>query len=280
MASAFGGRGERARDTVMDAPLLEVVGLGKVYPGRSTRGADLAVLAEMSFSVQEGELVTVVGPSGAGKSTLLNLLAQTERPTSGVIKFRGETISSADTPHLEPGWRCQIGYVTQQDNLLPWRRLEENVLFPLLVQGKLTDAARARVDDLIAAIGLKGFERFYPHELSGGMRKRVTLARTLVYDPPIILMDEPFGAVDAQTREQLHEDLLKLWLAKKKTIIFVTHDIGEAITLADRVLVLSRAPSSVAAEYAVDLPRPRSIARSLKEPGFAALYERIHGHLA
>jgi NitT/TauT family transport system ATP-binding protein len=222
----------------------------------------------------------MVGPSGSGKSTLLNLLAQIDRPTEGTIRFRGEEISTPKKELLEPGWRRNIGYVTQQDNLLPWRRLEENVLFPLIVQGRVDDAGRRRVAELIEATGLKGFERYYPHQLSGGMRKRAALARTLVYDPPFILMDEPFGALDAQTRLQLHEDLLQLWKARRKTILFVTHDITEAITLADRVLVLCRSPARVIAEHIIDLPRPRDPHRLVTQQRFAALYAEIHEHFA
>jgi NitT/TauT family transport system ATP-binding protein len=143
------------------------------------------------------------------------------------------------------------------------------------VQGTLDDGARARAAELIAAVGLTGFERYYPHELSGGMRKRAALIRTLVYDPPMILMDEPFAAVDAQTRTQLQEDLLRLWSLKRKTIIFVTHDITEAIALGDRALVLTRRPARIAAEHPIPIPRPRNVKDIFTMPGFAAIYERI-----
>ena len=150
--------------------------------------------------------------------------------------------------------------MTQDDNLLPWRTTIDNVLFPLEVQGALERRRRARAPRCsIRAVGLAGFERYYPHELSGGMRKRAALIRTLVYDPPIILMDEPFAAVDAQTRTQLQDDLLTLWGLGRKTIIFVTHDITEAIALGDRALVLSRQPTRIAAEHAIPIPRPRNV---------------------
>ena len=158
---------------------------------------------------------------------------------------------------------------------LPWRTTIDNVLFPLEVQGRLDDSARARATELITAVGLTGFERYYPHELSGGMRKRAALIRTLVYDPPMILMDEPFGAVDAQTRTQLQEDLLRLWSLKRKTIIFVTHDITEAIALGDRALVLSKQPSRIAAEHPIPIPRPRNIKDIFALEGFAATYKKI-----
>jgi NitT/TauT family transport system ATP-binding protein len=151
----------------------------------------------------------------------------------------------------------------------------QNVLFPLTVQRRLNDETRARAQMLIHAVGLAGFEQHYPHELSGGMRKRASLIRTLVYDPPVILMDEPFGALDAQTRTQLQEDLLRLWNLGRKTIVFVTHDIAEAIALGDRTLVLSRSPASIAGEHCNPIPRPRDIRGIMIHPEFGALYHRI-----
>ena len=171
------------------------------------------------------------------------------------------------------------GAARRHDNLLPWRTTLQNVLFPLDVQGRLNAEGRARAEMLIRAAGLTGFEHHYPHELSGGMRKRAALIRTLVYDPPVILMDEPFGALDAQTRTQLQEDLLKLWDLGRKTIVFVTHDIAEAIALGDRTLILSRAPAKIAGEHAITLPRPRDVRGIMTHPDFAALYQRIRAQL-
>ena len=261
-------------------PVIEILGLGRRFEAAGRRETGLTVIEDLSLCVHEGEFLTMVGPSGSGKSTLLNILAQIDRPTSGSVRFRGQTILQADTRELQPGWHCQIGYVTQDDNLLPWRRLEENILLPLRAQGKLDEASRAHAAMLIEAAGLKGFERYYPGELSGGMKKRASLVRTLAYDPPVILMDEPFGALDAQTRVQLHGDLLRLWNLKRKTILFVTHDIAEAISLGDRVLVLSRPPARVIAEIPVDLGRPRDIDRLPGMPGFAAMFERVREKLA
>ena len=187
----------------------------------------------------------------------------------------GERSVSPEQKTLHPGLNRRVGYVTQDDNLLPWRTTIDNVLFPREVQGTLDDGARARAAELIAAVGLTGFERYYPHELSGGMRKRAALIRTLVYDPPMILMDEPFAAVDAQTRTQLQADLLKLWELGRKTIIFVTHDITEAIALGDRALVLSKQPTRIAAEHIIPIPRPRNVKDIFALEGFAATYERI-----
>ena len=257
------------------APLLEIKGLGKRFPARQGRDPPPWVIQGLSFSVRRGEFLTIVGPSGAGKSTLLNMIAQIDTASAGEIVFNGETVSSHDARTLRPGFDRRIGYVTQDDNLLPWRTTLENVLFPLEVQGRLDQETRAHADMLVSAVGLAGFERYYPHELSGGMRKRAALIRTLAYDPPVILMDEPFAAVDAQTRTQLQADLLRLWELGRKTIIFVTHDITEAIALGDRALVLSRQPTSIAAEHAIPIPRPRDVRDIFALEGFAAVYDRI-----
>jgi NitT/TauT family transport system ATP-binding protein len=257
------------------APLLEVKSLGKRFPTRAGREPSPWVIQDLSFAVRPGEFVTVIGPSGAGKSTLLNMIAQIDTASAGEIVFDGAAVTSHDARALKPGFDRKIGYVTQDDNLLPWRTTIDNVLFPLEVQGTLDAAARVRAQELIDAVGLSGFERYYPHELSGGMRKRAALIRTLVYDPPMILMDEPFAAVDAQTRTQLQEDLLRLWSLKRKTIIFVTHDITEAIALGDRALVLTRRPAHIAAEHPIPIPRPRNVKDIFTMPGFALIYERI-----
>src|SRR5882724_557022 len=257
------------------APLLEIKSLGKRFPAREGREPSSWVIQDLSFAVRPGEFVTIIGPSGAGKSTLLNMIAQIDTASAGEIVFDGEATSSHDARALRPGFDRKIGYVTQDDNLLPWRTTVDNVLFPIEVQGRLDAKTRAHAEMLIGAVGLAGFERYYPHELSGGMRKRAALIRTLAYDPPVILMDEPFAAVDAQTRTQLQADLLRLWELGRKTIIFVTHDITEAIALGDRALVLSRQPTRIAAEHAIPIPRPRNVADIFALDGFAAIYERI-----
>ena len=259
----------------MAAALLEVRKLGKRFAQRHGREPSPWVIQDLSFSVREGEFLTIVGPSGAGKSTLLNIIAQIDTASAGEIVFDGATVTTHDARALRPGFDRRIGYVTQDDNLLPWRSTLDNVLFSLEVQGRLNDETRAHAEVLIRAVGLAGFERYYPHELSGGMRKRTALIRTLVYDPPVILMDEPFASVDAQTRTQLQADLLNLWSLGRKTIIFVTHDIAEAIALGDRALVLSRQPSRIAAEHAIPIPRPRNVKDIFALQGFAATYERI-----
>jgi NitT/TauT family transport system ATP-binding protein len=256
-------------------PLIEIRELGKRFPAREGREPPPWVIRDLSFAVRPGELLTIIGPSGAGKSTLLNMIAQIETISAGEIVFDGETATVQDPRALRPGFDRRIGYVTQDDNLLPWRTTIDNVLFPIEVQGRLNAQTRAHAEMLIRAVGLAGFERYYPHELSGGMRKRAALIRTLAYDPPVILMDEPFAAVDAQTRTQLQADLLRLWELGRKTIIFVTHDIAEAIALGDRALVLSRQPARIAAEHAIPIPRPRNVADIFALEGFAGIYERI-----
>jgi NitT/TauT family transport system ATP-binding protein len=260
-------------------PVLEIRNLSKRFPARHGREPSPWVIRDLSFAVTEGEFLTIIGPSGAGKSTLLNMIAQIDVASAGEIVFQGSTIVTADPKAMRPGLDRRVGYVTQDDNLMPWRTTLDNVLFALEVQGRLDDKARAHAAMLMNAVGLSGYERYYPHELSGGMRKRAALIRTLVYDPPIILMDEPFASVDAQTRVQLQDDLLRLWSLGQKTIVFVTHDIAEAIALGDRTLVLSRQPTRIAAEHMIPIARPRDIKDIFALDGFAGLYGRIRAEV-
>jgi len=262
-----------------EAPLLEIRNLCKRFPARQGREPPPWIIRDLTFSVHAGEFLTIIGPSGAGKSTLLNMIAQIDVASGGEIIFDGAKVGTADPKSMRPGLDRRIGYVTQDDLLLPWRTTIDNVLFALEVQGRLDDKSRAHAAMLIEAVGLKGFERYYPHELSGGMRKRAALIRTLVYDPPVILMDEPFAAVDAQTRTQLQEDLLRLWSLGRKTIVFVTHDIAEAIVLGDRTLVLTRQPTRIAAEHLIPFPRPRDVKHFFATPGFADIYEAIRAEV-
>jgi len=259
-------------------PLLDVRNLGKHYAARNGH-APAWVIRDLTFSVNEGELLTIVGPSGAGKTTLLNVLAQIDAATTGDIRFDSELMPVGDDVALDPGHSCRVGYVTQDDNLLPWRTTIENVLLPLEVQRTLTPETREHAHTLVRAVGLAGFEDYYPHELSGGMRKRAALIRTLVYDPPVILMDEPFSAVDAETRTVLQEDLLTLWELGRKTIVFVTHDIAEAIALGDRTLVLTHAPARIRSEHQIAMPRPRDIRDLAVNPVFRELYRAIRAEV-
>jgi sulfonate transport system ATP-binding protein len=243
--------------------LLSIEGVCKEYQARGKR---VLALDSIDLTVAEGEFVTIVGPSGCGKSTLLNLIVGLLKITMGSIVFRGDPINGICT---------KIGYVTQKDNLLPWRTLIENVEIALEIRGIEKGARRERAEELIGRVGLSGFEEHYPHELSGGMRQRANIIRTLIYDPELILMDEPFGPLDAQTRIVLQDQLLKLWAASKKTIVFITHDLIEAIALADRVVLMSSRPGKIKSIENVAIPRPRDVFTIHESPEFRAVHERL-----
>ncbi len=245
------------------ASLLSIEGVNKQY---HVRGKRVFALESVDLSVSEGEFVTIVGPSGCGKSTLLNLIVGLLRSSSGRILFRGALIDGICT---------KIGYVTQKDNLLPWRTLLENVEIALEIRGMERSARRRQAEELIDQVGLSGFEEHYPHELSGGMRQRANIIRTLIYDPELILMDEPFGPLDAQTRLVLQDQLLKLWSASRKTIVFITHDLVEAITLADRVVLMSSRPGRIKSIETVTIPRPREVFKIHESEQFRSAYERL-----
>jgi NitT/TauT family transport system ATP-binding protein len=231
-----------------------------------SHNAEVEVLSGLNLSLRSGEFLAIVGPSGSGKSTVLNLLAGLDRPSAGHVLCQGRRISVVNT---------EIGYLTQHDSLLPWRTVEDNVAVPLQIRGVERAERTARVREMIAQVGLDGFERHYPNQLSGGMRKRAMLARTLIYDPPILLMDEPFGPLDAQLKLTLQAELLKLWSARRKTVVFVTHDIVEAITLADRVMVFSARPSRIKLDEMIDIPRPREVHEVRFHPAFEEHYRRL-----
>ena len=237
-----------------------------VAQGFIRMGRRVDALVGTSLDIYAGEFVTVVGPSGCGKSTLLNLASGLLNSTAGKVTFKGRTISGVNT---------KIGYVTQADNLFPWRTMRQNVEFALEVRGQQASERRARAEELIHKVGLTGFEDHYPYELSGGMRQRTNIIRTLAYDPEVILMDEPFGPLDAQTRLILQSQLLDLWGEAKKTIIFVTHDLGEAVALADRVVVMTARPGRIKVIEKVPLPRPRNIFRIHDDPRFRETYDSL-----
>ena len=243
--------------------LLSIEGVRKEY---QVRGRRVLALDNVDLSIVEGEFVTIVGPSGCGKSTLLNLIVGLLRTNVGRIIFRGAPIDGICT---------KIGYVTQKDNLLPWRTLIENVEIALEIKGASRNARRGQALELIERVGLHGFEEHYPHELSGGMRQRANIIRTLIYDPELILMDEPFGPLDAQTRIVLQDQLLKLWYASKKTIIFITHDLVEAIALADRVVLMSSRPGRIKSIENIPIARPRDVFKIHESPEFRAAYEKL-----
>src|SRR5215471_15323945 len=229
------------------ADMIAVKGLRKEY--QTPRGTVLA-LDEIGFNVAEGEFVAVVGPSGCGKSTLLKILAGLLPATRGEVKLHSVAIT---------GPRRDIGVVFQSPVLFPWRTVLDNVLLPIDVQGLPRERHRATALELLALVGLAGFERRYPWELSGGMQQRVALTRALVHDPAMLLMDEPFGALDAMTREQMNVELQRIWLERKKTVVFITHSIPEAVFLGDRVLVMSSRPGRILADVRVRLARPRPL---------------------
>ncbi len=208
----------------------------------------LHVLEEISFSVQAEEFVCILGPSGSGKSTLLRVLAGLLPPTKGDVQYDGERLH---------GPRREIGFVFQKANLMPWRTVLENITLPLELQLVPQRVARQQAQELVSLVGLEGFERSLPRDLSGGMEQRVAIARALVHDPRILLLDEPFGALDALTRERMGGELLRIWQTHRKTVIMVTHAIPEAVFLSDRVLVLSPRPGQIRLDLPVELPRPR-----------------------
>ncbi|HET9885573.1 MAG TPA: ABC transporter ATP-binding protein [Candidatus Binatia bacterium] len=243
--------------------LLSIEGVRKEYQARGKR---VVALESVDLDIREGEFVTIVGPSGCGKSTLLNLIVGLLRSSGGRIVFNGAAIDGICT---------QIGYVTQKDNLFPWRTLVENVEIALEIRGMARVSRRSQAEELIERVGLRGFEDHYPHELSGGMRQRANIIRTLIYDPELILMDEPFGPLDAQTRIVLQDELLKLWSTTKKTIIFITHDLIEAITLADRVVLMSSRPGRIKAIEQVSIARPRDVFKIHQSEQFRAVYENL-----
>ena len=234
-----------------------------------TKGRDqLTVLDKMTLQTEENELTCIVGPSGCGKSTLLNLVAGLSPVDAGRVEFRGRPVTSVNT---------NIGYITQDSNLLPWCTVLENILLPLDIRnvGKTSAERRSRALEWIAHVGLDGFEHHYPHQLSGGMQKRVSIARTLVYDPDVILMDEPFGPLDAITKLVLQNLLLRLWQERQKTIIYVTHDLTEAITLGDRVVIMTKRPGRVKAVLPVKMARPRDAFSLSETPEYAAIHRQF-----
>jgi NitT/TauT family transport system ATP-binding protein len=225
----------------------------------------LPVLERLSFQVQGGEFLCLVGPSGYGKTTLLRLLAGLEKPRTGHVCLAGQQV-------FHP--RRDVGVVFQEPTLMGWRSVQDNVTLPLEMDGVGKAAARQAAQGLIDLVGLTGFEDYYPAQLSGGMAQRVALARALVHDPQVLLLDEPFGALDALTREALWQELLRIWQANRKTVVMVTHSVSEAIFLADRVLVLGARPAVVVGEVTIGLPRPRT-RETFAAPEFGALIQRV-----
>jgi NitT/TauT family transport system ATP-binding protein len=235
------------------------------------RFADYTAVQDITFDVAKGRFVAIVGPSGCGKSTVLNMIAGLLAPSAGAVDIFGEPLA---------GINRRAAYMFQQDALLPWKTVVGNVQFGLDLRGRDRRDARAEAVAWIDRVGLSGFADRYPHQLSGGMRKRVAMAQAWIVQPDLLLMDEPFGALDVHTRLRMESEILHLWTDSKQTVIFVTHDLEEAISLADEVLVLSAGPAShVVGRYVVDLPRPRSLIDIKLAPRFHELFRSIWGDL-
>jgi len=249
----------------MSEPILVFEHVAKRFTKRS---GTITALEDADITVNKGEFLSIVGPSGCGKSTLLNMAAGLMPPSAGRVFYDGKEVTKVNT---------RVGYVTQRDNLIPWRKVSDNIRIALEIRGTGDDGDMAdQVSAVIEKVGLRGFENHFPAELSGGMRKRVTLARTLIYDPETLLMDEPFGALDAQLKLVLQEELLRLWTdGEGKTIVFVTHDLSEAVALSDRVVVLSSRPSKVKVIRTIDIPRPRDAFKVRFDPRFTELSHEL-----
>ncbi|MGJ7506881.1 ABC transporter ATP-binding protein [Variovorax sp. GT1P44] len=227
--------------------LIEARGVSKIY---QSKDGPVESLKPLDFSIREGEFVSVVGPSGCGKSTLLKMVA-------GLLPISGGTLSLAGQPIKGP--QKDVGIVFQSAVLLAWRSVEDNILLQAEIRHLPKAAARERARELMKMAGLAGFENKYPWQLSGGMQQRASICRALLHDPSVLLMDEPFGALDAMTREKMNLELQRIWSASKKTVLLITHSIPEAIFLSDRVIVMSERPGTIAAVYDIDLPRPRPL---------------------
>jgi NitT/TauT family transport system ATP-binding protein len=244
--------------------MIAVAGVTQVF---ETPKGEFTAVRDVSFSVAPGRFVSLVGPSGCGKTTLLGMIAGLVPVTEGRITLGGRPVVGGVPPDL--------GYLFQRDALLPWKTALENVALPLTIRGRSAAEARARATQWLRRVGLAGFESYYPHQLSGGMRKRVSLATTLIYGPTVLLMDEPFSALDVQTRNLMENELLELWAETRNTVLFITHDLEEAIALSDEVLVLTAGPGRVKASYPIPLPRPRNVVEIRFREEFTRLYEQI-----
>lgn len=253
------------------AHALELNDITVTFRSREEDGESYTAVASTTLRVGAGEFVSVVGPTGCGKSTLLNVGAGLLPATSGEVRVFGEPLA---------GINRRAGYMFQSDALMPWRSAIANVMVGLQYRGVPEAEARAQAQAWLERVGLGEFGDRYPHQLSGGMRKRTALAQTLALDPDIILMDEPFSALDIQTRQLMENEVLELWSAKRKAVLFITHDLDEAIAMSDRVVVLSAGPAThPIGEFAIDLPRPRDVAEVRSQPRFVELHSQVWGVL-
>jgi NitT/TauT family transport system ATP-binding protein len=246
------------------SPAIELRNVTKRF--RTPKGGVFTALRDFDLTIQPGEFCAVVGPTGCGKSTTLTLVSGLERPSAGTVTVAGQPVSG-----ITPG----VGFVFQQDAVFPWKSVLDNVAAGPRFRGQSRTKANADARDWLRRVGLAGFEDRYPHQLSGGMRKRVALAQSLINEPQVLLMDEPFSALDVQTRSIMSDELLSLWELTRPAVIFVTHDLEEAIALADKVVVLTAGPGTIKSVFQVDLPRPRRTQEIRFEPEFVAIYEQI-----
>ncbi|MDO8887874.1 MAG: ABC transporter ATP-binding protein [Hydrogenophaga sp.] len=248
-------------------PAIDLQGVACTFVSKDAPGQRYTAVDNVSLTVGAGEFVSVVGPTGCGKSTLLNVAAGLLEPSKGSVRIFGEPLQGINT---------RAGYMFQTESLMPWRTARDNVLAGLEFRGVPENDAREQAEEWLRRVGLGGFGDRYPHQLSGGMRKRTSLAQTLVLDPDIILMDEPFSALDIQTRQLMENEVLDLWAAKKKAVLFITHDLDEAIAMSDRVIVLSAGPAShPIGEFNIDIPRPRDVAEIKTTARFIELHAAI-----
>jgi NitT/TauT family transport system ATP-binding protein len=246
---------------------LELTNISATFRSREDAAQRYTAVADTTLRIRAGEFVSVVGPTGCGKSTLLNIAAGLLDASSGQVRVFGQPLQ---------GINRRAGYMFQTEALMPWRSAIDNVMVGLQYRGVPDADARAQAQAWLERVGLGGFGDRYPHQLSGGMRKRTALAQVLALDPDIILMDEPFSALDIQTRQLMENEVLDLWAAKKKAVLFITHDLDEAIAMSDRVVVLSAGPASrPIGEFAIDLPRPRDVSEVRSDPRFVQLHTQI-----
>jgi NitT/TauT family transport system ATP-binding protein len=249
-------------------PAIELIEAGRRFISPDAKS--MTVLDNFNMEVARGEFVCLVGPTGSGKSTTLNLITGLIAPSAGSVRVFGKPVTGIDP---------SIGFVFQSDALFPWRSVLDNVAAGPLFRGMAKQQAYRKANEWIARVGLARFENHYPHQLSGGMRKRVSLAQTLINEPKIILMDEPFSALDIQTRTLMQDELLKLWSGSGASVVFVTHDLEEAVALADRVFVITARPATVRTIHTIDLPRPRIMSEIRYEPQFIEIARRIWADL-
>jgi NitT/TauT family transport system ATP-binding protein len=248
--------------------LTATLAMSGVSVSYRTRRGDILAVQDVDLDVSTGEFVSVLGPSGCGKSTVLKVAAGLLQPTAGQVQIRGVPLS---------GPRRDVGVAFQKPLLLPWKTVRDNILLPVRAAGSPVAEFDERCDALLALMGLSGFAGNYPRELSGGMQQRVGLARMLIHDPSLLLMDEPFAALDAMTREALSLELQRIWMEHRKSVLFITHSIAEAVFLSDRVLVMSARPGSVVEALDIDLPRPRTL-DTMTTPPFIAACDRLRRH--